>query len=165
MLINASRAGDDTPRSLADRNGFDHLERCDIDHRDVVADPVRRVDPALIRVEGQAPYPLSDQQILQDFIALHVDDGNAVGGAEPDKGDLAVARDRDPDRLDRLGRYPGDRKGDAPDDVALSGVDNADRSTDFGGNPELRAVGGPYRAPRATVDEDVGDDLACGGVD
>src|SRR5205823_4770725 len=114
----------------------------------------------LIRVEGQAPYPLSDQQILQDFIALRVDDGNAVGGAEPDKGELAVARDRDPDRLDRLGRHAGNGEGDALDDLAFCGVDDADRSADFRGNPELRGVRSPHGTTRAAVDEDVGDDAA-----
>src|ERR1700751_4899255 len=35
MLMNASRTGDDAPGRLPDRNGFDHLERGDIDDRDV----------------------------------------------------------------------------------------------------------------------------------
>src|SRR6516164_126535 len=61
VLTRASRAGNNAPGSLADWDGFDHFERVDIDHRDVVADPVCRVNPALIRVEGEAPYPLPDQ--------------------------------------------------------------------------------------------------------
>src|SRR5208283_4242490 len=62
-VMRGSRAGHHAPRRLADGNGFDHLERTDVDHRYVVADPVRRVDPALIRIERQAPYPLADQQM------------------------------------------------------------------------------------------------------
>jgi len=61
MVMKASRSGDNTPWSPADRDGFEHLERSDVDHRDVVADPVCRVDPALVGIEGEAPYPLSDE--------------------------------------------------------------------------------------------------------
>src|SRR5438477_6282994 len=138
MFMKASRAGHNTPWSLADRNGFEHLQRCDIDHGDVVADPVCRVDPALVRVESEAPYALPDQQVARHLIALRVDHRNAVGGAERGKGQLAVAGNSYPDRLDRLGRHPRDGKGDALDDLALCRVDDADGPADLGRNPELR---------------------------
>ena len=59
-LMPASRTGHHTPGQLSDRHRLDYLERPHVDHRNVVADPVRRVNPALVRVEGEAPYPLSD---------------------------------------------------------------------------------------------------------
>src|SRR5712671_2438318 len=144
-----SRAGDDTPGQLTNSNRFDHLEGADIDHRDVVADPVCRVDPTLIRVEGEAPYALADQEVAHNLITLRIDNGNAVGRSERDEGELAVACDGNSDRLDRLVRHSGNREGDALDDIALRGVDDADRPADFGGNPELGAIGGPFGAARA----------------
>src|SRR6516162_4523450 len=74
-------------------------------------------------------------------------------------------RDGYPDRLDRLGRYPGNGESDPFNYLVVPCVDDADRAADFGGNPELRAIVGPYRATRAAIDENVGDDLVRGRVD
>src|SRR6516225_10903981 len=165
IVISSSPARHYAPRRLADRDRFDCFEGSDVDHGDVVADPVRRVEPTLVGVKRQAPYPLPDDQITHHLIALRIDYGNAVCGSERDEGEFAIAGDRDPDRLDRLGRHPRNSETDTLDYLAFCRVDDADRPADFGGNPKLRSIGGPYGTTRAAVDEDVGDDLALGRVD
>src|SRR5260370_32461225 len=49
-LGSKSPAGHHAPRPPANRNRFDHLTPADLDHREALTDPVRRLDPALIPV-------------------------------------------------------------------------------------------------------------------
>ena len=50
-------------------------------------------------------------------------------------------------------------------DLVLRRIDDANRAADFRGNPELGAVALEFGKARTRIDQDIGDDLACRGVD
>src|SRR5579864_4774174 len=83
------------PRLVADRYRFEHLESRHVDHRDVVADAVGRVEPALVAVEGKVPHALADLQVFLHFVGLRVDHSDLIGRAERDEGELAILGQRD----------------------------------------------------------------------
>src|SRR5215472_6975349 len=114
------------PWKLADLDRLDHLQRGHVDDAHVVRYAVGSQQVLLVGRECHVPHPLADQQIFDHVVGDGVDHRDPVGRPERDKRLLAVRRDVDAHRLDRLGAQARDREGDLGLHGVLFGIDHAD---------------------------------------
>jgi hypothetical protein len=90
-----------TPQRRRPRE-FLGLKARNIDNGDVVGEPVRHVEFALVRRKLEMPGPLADENVLLHLIGLGIDDRDAVGRPKRREQALAVLGELHADRLERF---------------------------------------------------------------
>src|ERR1700676_4874119 len=94
-----------------------------------------------------------------------IDHGDAIGRTECNEPRLAIPRDVDADRLDRLRVHAGDRKDDLRPHLVFDRIDDTYRSADLRRYPQFGAVVLELSKTRACIDQNIGHDLAGGRID
>src|SRR5215207_4703756 len=136
------------PGSLPHRDCRDDLQRLGVDHRDVIAQAVRRIELAAVRGQREAPGPPADAHDVDRFELLRIDHGDGIAVAVRYVDPAALGGDDDADGLGAEGEV------DRGDDFVVLDVDDGDGAADFRGDPGASAVRGKSGGSRSWIDEE-----------
>src|SRR5947208_548416 len=121
----------DTPRKLADLDGLNNPEICNVDDGDIVRYAIGRHKIFFVRGKRHVPDALAHKKIFLNLICCTVDHGDAVGRTKRHEPCLAIPGDADSNRLDGFLPQSRNIEGDPLLHLVLYGVDDTHCSTDF----------------------------------